>query len=669
MKITLRDFFFSPSAGREGGPSVDPQVRQAAMNGKGLKITFVASHGGMVNGNDVMYSPRGIEDCLHTWVYPQQRPFQIHHDDMADPIGRVIGARFVPFTEVQTAQDGTESKSSHVKLADAVFDKLADSDKKDKNTVVEAAKALEALGVLGADSWRGTGELVLDAVITDAAAIEKILDGRYQGISIGQRPREAFCSLCGTDWISSDEVCQHHRGEIDKETGRKMYLIVGKTKYSEASAVNSPADEFAKITASAPVDAPAPTMTDCTIGNLDKPGSLMLFDAFDDEADEVIETSAEIIPSAEVVPSELVIEPVVEPIPEPVKDAEPAEEPKEEPQEPVVEEKPLSEAVQNALEILFSKEEELTEEQAELINEALEEEVSETDAKLSTEKRKSLPSSSFCGPNKSFPCPDCAHVTAARRLVGRYKGPGDKKKILACVSRKAKALGCDGDSQDSGGLCLDCLTDADLQQTLRDAETLLDSRGIQITRECNSCKSKDVEILSLQAKVLEETGRTNILREEWDAVRADYTTAETTRADNIAELEKVLSRMVVISLLLTDKEQTPETIETAVRAMSLDELRDNFAKIDLNNVISFVRSGLSNEPEGTVSPKDAEIKVEPIKTLEFAESAETLVNFAKNHGRNFAERYLVELKRFGKVPPDFTLAKAFDVVVASNSRG
>jgi len=64
-----------------------------------------------------------------------------------------------------------------------------------------------------------------------------------------------------------------------------------------------------------------------------------------------------------------------------------------------------------------------------------------TDAKLSAEQRKGMKSSMFCGPNRSFPVPDCAHVTAARRLIGRFKG--NKSGILACVNRKAKALGCD----------------------------------------------------------------------------------------------------------------------------------------------------------------------------------------------------------------------------------
>ena len=66
------------------------------------------------------------------------------------------------------------------------------------------------------------------------------------------------------------------------------------------------------------------------------------------------------------------------------------------------------------------------------------------DAKLSTEKRKKLKKGTFCGPDRSFPVPDCAHVTAARRLIGRAKGlsASQKASILSCVSGKAKKLGC-----------------------------------------------------------------------------------------------------------------------------------------------------------------------------------------------------------------------------------
>ena len=65
------------------------------------------------------------------------------------------------------------------------------------------------------------------------------------------------------------------------------------------------------------------------------------------------------------------------------------------------------------------------------------------DAKLSSEKRKDLGKDTFCGPNRSFPVPDCAHVTAARRLVGRAQVSQETKdKILACVDAKAKTLKC-----------------------------------------------------------------------------------------------------------------------------------------------------------------------------------------------------------------------------------
>ena len=64
-------------------------------------------------------------------------------------------------------------------------------------------------------------------------------------------------------------------------------------------------------------------------------------------------------------------------------------------------------------------------------------------SRLSTEQRKKLKGSTFCGPDRSFPVPDCAHVTAARRLIGNYKGEGNKEDILACVDRKEKSLNCE----------------------------------------------------------------------------------------------------------------------------------------------------------------------------------------------------------------------------------
>jgi len=75
----------------------------------------------------------------------------------------------------------------------------------------------------------------------------------------------------------------------------------------------------------------------------------------------------------------------------------------------------------------------------------------QSDAKLSSERREKLKATSFCGPGRSFPVPDCAHVTAARRLIGRYKGDADaKKRIMACVNGRAAKMGCGSSDRDAG---------------------------------------------------------------------------------------------------------------------------------------------------------------------------------------------------------------------------
>lgn len=72
------------------------------------------------------------------------------------------------------------------------------------------------------------------------------------------------------------------------------------------------------------------------------------------------------------------------------------------------------------------------------VNEAIEE-----SKKLTTKDRKKLKSSTFCGPNRSFPVPDCKHVAIAKAYLNRSNfSKSTKQKIAACINRKAKQLGC-----------------------------------------------------------------------------------------------------------------------------------------------------------------------------------------------------------------------------------
>jgi len=72
----------------------------------------------------------------------------------------------------------------------------------------------------------------------------------------------------------------------------------------------------------------------------------------------------------------------------------------------------------------------------------------ESAKKLTTKDRKKLKSSTFCGPGRSFPVPDCKHVAAAKTYLGRSKfSASTKKKIAACINRKAKQLGCNTENK------------------------------------------------------------------------------------------------------------------------------------------------------------------------------------------------------------------------------
>lgn len=100
----------------------------------------------------------------------------------------------------------------------------------------------------------GSGHIMLDALITDPDAIQKILDGRYDTVSTGQRPKAARCNICGFDWINYDpwepdcEVCEHRPGKTYQIDDRDIpcFLVTGDLEYRECSYVTVPAQPNAR---------------------------------------------------------------------------------------------------------------------------------------------------------------------------------------------------------------------------------------------------------------------------------------------------------------------------------------------------------------------------------------------------------------------------------------
>lgn len=65
------------------------------------------------------------------------------------------------------------------------------------------------------------------------------------------------------------------------------------------------------------------------------------------------------------------------------------------------------------------------------------------EAKLTYAERKDLPTSAFCGPDRSYPAHDAKHVRNALTRLAQAKGmsPAVKAKIMACLRRRAKKFG------------------------------------------------------------------------------------------------------------------------------------------------------------------------------------------------------------------------------------
>ena len=70
------------------------------------------------------------------------------------------------------------------------------------------------------------------------------------------------------------------------------------------------------------------------------------------------------------------------------------------------------------------------------------------EAKLTYAERKDLPASAFCGPDRTYPAYDAAHVRNAFARLARFGGkisPAIRKRIYRCLVKRAKKFGVEHD--------------------------------------------------------------------------------------------------------------------------------------------------------------------------------------------------------------------------------
>jgi hypothetical protein len=485
-----------------------------------LKVNIRATHSGyLLNGR--VYPGVHMKDSVGTWFSKDRggtsaydKPILTHHDSLGEPIGRVINATYTQLTQGEVFEKDWKNPAS------------------------------------GTDM--GSGFILVEGIITDPASVQKIVDGRYSTVSSGHRTTNAICSVCGIDWLSNnseDDICEHRPGrsyEIDG-SNYKCYLVTGPLDFDELSYVNMPAQPNAKTiganiealeaTINNPSISPDTSVVFTSLSDNGATNSLVLEDSdgnsidfivrdgqsneLPDEYKDLLKKTAISVPQLpKVTPTDKADEIISKSV---SKDNSDNTEPEPETAEITDEEFALIYTAKGIIDadILDESEDCDCEFSIEDIKNLASKMI---DAKLSSEQRKKLKSSTFCGPGRSFPVPDCAHVTAARRLIGRAKvSSSTKQRILSCVSRKAKQLGCGGSKDDSKDFDKKVKSMEDKSKNvsdfaLEDAVEALSIAKSQLEDKCAEleaslqekaeiCKSLSEENADLKQKLIEYSAR------------------------------------------------------------------------------------------------------------------------------------------------------------------
>jgi hypothetical protein len=588
---------------------------------RGLEVKVEATHAGLLNNNMRFYLPSKMRAGADTFNNrPKPAKFLKHHNSDADPIGIITGANYISTVPDMLLAD----RDVRVMLDDSFTTKQQ----------VNAVKRFMKSGIPFSDGWRGLGYIEVTARIFDEESIEQIKDGRFDAVSTSFRsPGEAYCNICGQN-LSVDGMCEHSWGQkyadSDEDIPVVCAVVPGVHLYDEMSLVVFAAD---------PITAISVGMSDSLKSypiNLDlwkereggNENSLIEFkDFIKEEQMEVKEISLseekqKLLDAIKVLrpeTEEVALLDLVEKLSDSLVNEEFISNKSEAELDDSTALVYALEAIEtqgvelNADEIYteMEKELELMKDENLLTEEQLQ------DAKLSTESRSKLSASTFCGPDKSFPVPDCAHATAARRLIGRYKGPGDKTKILACVSRKAKALGC-GDSsapkkqedqiiEFTAPSCeqLKVAVDKDIRALFAAAEAEMIERRLTVARECSKCEDSihrtekaETENVELTKKFENSSNTLRVLRDELRRQYNDYSLQIDDYVALGAAHESTRKELLVLKGILSGKFKSVEDGNSSIKGLNLDQeeiaIQDSL-KLDL--VIEKLNDGMARNPK------------------------------------------------------------------------
>lgn len=590
-----------------------------------LIVDIVATHAGRPTRNNGLYLPQKMRDGAQTFISPYNKPVLKHHNVHEDPLGRVIAAKYVDtsntFTRNPTQDSAIRalcSNSTSFIQAIHLLDNLIDSPLMDD------------------PGYPGLGHVLLTVEITDAEAIQKFLDKRYQTVSVGATTDAAVCSICKRDWVNDEEFCDHRPGQTYE--GKVCRLIAGNLIYDEVSPVNVPADTLAQVVA---------LHQNATIQN-----SVIV-------ADNKPIIVAPIFRIGDALGGTNMPDPIQEPeVPPAVVDAAPQVTEEILPEKPVASE-PIPESVvapqETSQPVVDAVEDEADKHYEAMIEFGYELALHDTgfeDKKLTPEARKGLSKSTFCKPGeRKYPVPDCSHARVAMAYAKKYN---EASSVIACIRRKAKALGCPFEGKD-------CFDEKEIDMLLaaiqpQQTETIVtqDEKPVESVEqvvkqdECPTCEE------SLQAVKQELADIT----EEFNALQQSNTT-------QVTQLKQTLADMVVrLDMVAGTQIEDIQQATASIVCMNMDDLVKKVdglkGSLKMDVVVAKINDGMSNIPDGTVQDPTISAQIgDPVvmkdEQLDDAKAkyARTYEVIKREHGLTDARKYLFSLRDARLVSREF----------------
>ena len=478
---------------------------------------------------------------------------------------------------------------------------------------------------------RKEGYLEVDALLFDRRVMEMVMDGRFLTVSIGQIPHRVECSVCGEAVQGVECPHGHMRGNTYEWHGelKQCYHIMRGIELIEISFVNVPSDSDAMVI-SKTMDSGTLTTGGFEMAELDSLVDGVVHEAHTDAITEHSHDSASYTEAAD------------------------EEELREEStagssQESVEESAPVGVAEGD-------DDEEVSPEELYCIDG----ELPFPEAKLTAAQRKKLPDSAFCGPDRSFPAHDRAHVLAGLRLLGRAKlSPAQKARVRACLLRKARALGMKtGQDDDRESMVVFWLMPesrldvkeveyTQLPFNLEGSRVVLASGGTVLVELCDEQfelalhSSPTSNHTGSDESVLDENAELKRLVEELEGQLVDWQNRATELEQRLAELEResLVSRAVSLALSAgypVAANKTAQELTELFRQRSseflqslIEDLSSAFAPTDWSKRLDDVKSpleGIMDQTDGS----NAQTEESDVKSMRSYSAVDELLDAIKS---------------------------------------